>query len=62
MLLAGQAGGTLRPGRHIAYKPETPVANLYVEMLNRMGVKADEFGNSHTAKKAAYDGRLPGLV
>jgi hypothetical protein len=62
VLLAGRCGGSLKPGRHIAYKPETPAANLYVEMLNRMGVKADEFGNSKTAEKAAYDGRLPGLV
>ena len=62
VLLAGRAGGTLRPGRHVAYKPETPVANLYVEILDRMGVKADGFGNSRTAEHAAYDGRLPGLV
>ncbi len=61
VLLAGRCGGSLKPGRHIAYKPETPTANLYVEMLNRMGVKADEFGNSRTAEHAAYDGRLPGL-
>jgi hypothetical protein len=62
VLLAGRCGGSLKPGRHIAYKAETPAANLYVEMLNRMGVKTDEFGNSRTAEKAAYDGRLPGLV
>ncbi len=62
VLLAGRCGGSLRPGRHVAYKAETPTANLYVEMLNRMGVKSDEFGNSRTAEKAAYDGRLPGLI
>jgi len=62
VLLAGKAGGTLKTGRHVAYKPETPAANLYVEMLERMGVRVKSFGNSATAKHAAYDGRLPGLV
>lgn len=62
VLLAGRAGGTLRPGRHIAYQKDTPMANLYLEMLTRMGDTCSEFGNSRTAKKAAYDGRLPDLV
>jgi hypothetical protein len=61
-LLVGRAGGTLRPGRQITFQDRTPVANLYVEMLERMGVQLTEFGNSKTAKRAAYDGRLPGLV
>lgn len=62
VLLAGKAGGTLKTGRHLAFEPETPVANLYVEMLERMGVKADGFGNSKTSAKARYGGRLPGLA
>jgi hypothetical protein len=62
VLLAGRGGGTLKPGRHIAYESGTPVANLYVEMLERMGVKADGFGNSKTSETARYNGRLPGLV
>ena len=61
-LLAGRAGGTIRPGRHIAYRQDTPVANLYVEMLARMGDRSGEFGNSRTSTKAAYDGRLPDLT
>ena len=62
VLLAGRAGGTLRTGRHVAYQKDTPVANLYVEMLARMGDRAAEFGNSRTSTRAAYDGRLPDLV
>src|SRR5207302_6199209 len=61
-LLAGNAQGTLKTGRQVKFQKDTPVANLYVEMLDRMGVKADEFGNSKTAKGAAYGGRLPDLV
>ncbi len=61
-LLVGKAGGTLRTGRQIDFQSDTPVANLYVEMLDRMNVKVDSFGNSQTSQNAAYDGRLPGLV
>ena len=61
-LLCGRAGGTLQPGRHLAFGKNTPVANLYVEMLARMGDKSGEFGNSKTSKNAAFSGRLPGLV
>jgi len=61
-LLVGKAGGTLKTGRQIDFQKKTPVANLYIEMLDRMGAKTDRFGNSHTATTAAYDGRLPGLA
>lgn len=61
-LLIGKAGGTLKTGRQISYQNKTPVSNLYLEMLNRMGSKADSFGESKTSKNAAYNGRLPGLV
>ncbi len=60
--LLGKAGGTLRGGRQIDFQKKTPMANLYVEMLQRMGMKIDTFGNSKTSKNAAYDGKLPGLV
>jgi hypothetical protein len=62
VLLVGKAGGTLKPGRHLRYKERTPVSNLYVELLERMGVPVESFGESHTSKHAAYSGRLPGLV
>ena len=62
VLLAGNAQGTLKTGRQLSFQKQTPAANLYVEMLDRMGVKVEQFGNSQTAKQAAYNGRLPGLV
>jgi hypothetical protein len=46
ILLAGTASGTIRSGRHVRYPDETPLANLYVSMLDRMGVKVDAFGDS----------------
>ncbi|HEV3029384.1 MAG TPA: DUF1552 domain-containing protein, partial [Planctomycetota bacterium] len=62
MLLVGRAQGTLKTGQHLAFPMHTPVANLYVEMLDRMGVKVDSFGDSRSSKHAAFDGRLPGLA
>jgi hypothetical protein len=62
VLLVGKAGGTLKPGRHIAYKPKTPVANLYAEILDRFGVKTETFGENMTSPHRQYDGKLPDLV
>ena len=61
-LLVGKAQGTLKTGRQINFPDGTPAANLFVELLDRMGAKVDSFGDSHTSKKQAYNGRLPGLV
>jgi hypothetical protein len=46
ILLAGGAGGTLTPGRHLQYEKNTPLCNLYVSMLERVGAKVDRFGDS----------------
>jgi hypothetical protein len=48
ILLAGRGGGTLKPGRCIDFnwKKMTPLSNLYVEMLNRMGIPTTKFGDS----------------
>lgn len=48
VLLAGRAGGSVRPGRYVDFnwKKLTPVANLYVELLRRAGVPAERFGDS----------------
>jgi hypothetical protein len=43
--VAGRAGGAITPGRHIKVA-ETPITNLYVGMLNRMGVQTARFGDS----------------
>ncbi|QNN23045.1 DUF1552 domain-containing protein [Planctomycetales bacterium ZRK34] len=46
ILLAGRAGGTITPGRHVRYKRETPLCNLFMSMLNRMNTPVDSFGDS----------------
>ncbi|GAB5405311.1 MAG: DUF1552 domain-containing protein [Aureliella sp.] len=46
ILLAGRAGGRIKSGRHIEYKRQTPLCDLYVWMLHQHGVRADSFGDS----------------
>ena len=42
------AGGGFKHGRHIAFKRDhnQPLSNLYVTMLQRLGIEADVFGSS----------------
>jgi hypothetical protein len=42
------AGGGFKHGRHLAFNPNKPppLSNLYVSMLQRLGVEADQFGSS----------------
>jgi hypothetical protein len=46
VLLAGKGGGTLNSGRHVRFNRNTPIANLYIELLDRMDVRVDSFGDS----------------
>lgn len=46
ILLAGRAGGKVESGRHIAAPKKTPLCNLYVSMLDRMGSPVESFGDS----------------
>jgi hypothetical protein len=46
VLLAGKANGTVKTGRHLRLPNETPLTNLYVSMLDRVGVTVDGFGDS----------------
>ncbi|MDB5296498.1 MAG: hypothetical protein JWO31_2481 [Phycisphaerales bacterium] len=51
---AGGAGGQVKTGRHIVYAKNTPLCNLYLNMLGNAGAKAERFGDS--------DGRLANLA
>jgi hypothetical protein len=45
-LLAGKGGGSVKPGRHLVYPQETPVANLWLALLERMGAHTEQLGDS----------------
>ena len=44
-LIGGQAAG-LKGGRYIRYAKGTPLTNLYVSMLEFMGVEVEKIGDS----------------
>ncbi len=46
VLLAGAGGGTLKPGRHMRFPAETPMNNLYLSLLERMGVPTETLGDA----------------
>jgi hypothetical protein len=46
ILLMGGANDGVQTGRHIATKEDTPVADLFLSMMDRMGVDKDKFGDS----------------
>jgi hypothetical protein len=45
VLVAG-GGGRFATGRHVMYPNDTPMANLYLTLLDRMGVRQDAIGDS----------------
>jgi len=46
VVLAGGASGRLAGGRHLRHAPHTPMANLLLAMLQKMGAPVDRIGDS----------------
>jgi hypothetical protein len=46
ILVAGGAAGGMKGGRHIRCPQPTPLANLHLSLLHKVGVKIDKFGDS----------------
>jgi len=46
VLLAGRAGGAFATGRHVRYPRNTPMANLFLSMLDHAGVPTERLGDS----------------
>jgi hypothetical protein len=46
ILVAGGSNGRLRGGRHLRYPKATPIANLYLTLLDHVGVPLESFGAS----------------
>jgi hypothetical protein len=45
-LLCGGGAGQLKGGRHLVYEEGTPLANLYVSMLDKAGIPTEKVGDS----------------
>ena len=54
VVLAGRAGGRIAAGQHLGFAPDTPLANLWVTMLDAFGTPVERFADS--------TGRLPGVL
>ena len=46
LILAGRGKGTLRPGRRLRAPEKTPICNLHLALLHRMGIMEKSFGDS----------------
>lgn len=55
VLVAGGGAGAFRSGRHIVYPNQTPIANLYISIMQAMGLTQNTFGLDG-------DGPLDGLT
>ncbi len=54
VVVLGKGGGALRTGQYLKCRPETPMSNLLLSMLQGAGVPVDRFGDSTEP--------LPGLL
>lgn len=54
IVVAGKAGGRLKTGHHLIYEKNTPLANLYLTMLDAQNIERESFGDS--------TGLLPGIL
>ncbi len=46
VMLAGRGGGVIRPGRSIVLPSKTPLCNLFLTMMQCLGVESDRFADS----------------
>lgn len=53
LILAGRGGGGVPVGQHLVYNNRTPLTNLFLNMLDKVGVRMDHLGDS--------TGKLQGL-
>jgi hypothetical protein len=53
LLVVGGGAGQLKGGRHLMYPAGTPIANLHLTLLDKLGVSVEQLGDG--------TGRLPGL-
>ena len=47
VIVAGGAAGQMKGGRHIRFNKTTPLANLHLTLLDKVGVKLDKFQDSN---------------
>ena len=46
VLMAGGGAGKIKSGRHLRYPGDTPMSNLYLTILDQLGIAVENFGDS----------------
>jgi hypothetical protein len=46
LVLVGGGSGQLRGGRHLMFAKDTPMNNLHLALLDKVGVNVEKFGDS----------------
>ena len=55
IIVAGGAAGKMRGGRHIRFKDPTPLSNLHLTLLNKVGVPLETFSDSTGTVEELFD-------
>ncbi len=55
VIVAGGAAGKMRGGRHLRLPEKTPLANLHLTLLNKVGVNLDRFADSDRELSELFD-------
>ena len=55
ILVAGGGAGRMRGGRHIRFARPTPLANLHLTLLDKVGVRLDSFADSRAKVDELFD-------
>jgi len=55
ILVAGGAATGMKGGQHIRYREGTPLGNLHLTLLDRVGVRLDAFGDSDSKVETLFD-------
>jgi hypothetical protein len=55
IIVAGGAAGHMRGGRHLRFERSTPLANLHLTLLNKVGVECQSFGDSHGRMEELFE-------
>ena len=55
ILVAGGAAGGMKGGRHVRYRKPTPLANLHLSLLDKVGVRLDKFADSSGKLNDAFE-------
>ncbi len=55
ILVAGGAAGKMRGGRHIRFDSPTPLSNLHLTLLNKVGVPLETFADSNGRVEDLFD-------